>query len=518
MRAFIRSSCIAAFTLFSFTILIAQEFDGFAMYNDINSSTTYLINRNGDIAKSWNFQSACNYTVLLRENGNIVRGTINNGNAINGPAVGGKFQEFTPEGNLIWEFTHSSSSYVTHHDISLMPDGNVLMTAWELKTSDQLDSMGYTGNSNIRYPTHFIEISQIEGTTSGEIVWEWHMWDHMIQDVDPAKPNYGVVADNPQLMNINVPTSQGGGGPGGGGGDWFHVNGVDYNPVLDQIAFTSRYLSEVFIIDHSTTIEEAASHEGGNAGKGGDLLFRWGNPSNHGAIGNQNIFGPCHDARWLPNDGRPRAGYLMFFNNDGAPSVTGSSVDFIDLPFAADGYNYEWTPGSAYAPSEATFVHDCLASANGQSAANSMPNGNIFVNLSGGYQYEVDTMGNTVWQYNADPPKGFRYTCDYPGIQALINAGVISDTTCALVNAVDDIANQAVSIVPNPSTGQFNINGLPIGYQIESIQIFDTLGKQVTAFKQVHSFDLSNHPGGVYFANIQLNNGHFITKKVLLNH
>ncbi|MFT5802699.1 MAG: hypothetical protein ACI956_002520 [Nonlabens sp.] len=36
---------------------------------------------------------------------------------------------------------------------------------------------------------------------------------------------------------------------------------------MDQIALSVRKMSEVIIIDHSTTTAEAASHNGGNSGK-----------------------------------------------------------------------------------------------------------------------------------------------------------------------------------------------------------------------------------------------------------
>ena len=161
----------------------------------------------------------------------------------------------------------------------------------------------------------FIEVAH-DGSSGGEIVWEWHIWDHLIQDYDPSKNNYGSIAEHPELIDVNMIEvaggGPGGGGPGGGGrpggagGDWFHVNGVDYNAELDQIAFSSRHTSEIYIIDHSTTTEEAAGHTGGNSGMGGDIMYRWGNPSNYGAL----VLSKFHQ-RFMMFDGLQMMGGLM---------------------------------------------------------------------------------------------------------------------------------------------------------------------------------------------------------------
>jgi hypothetical protein len=512
MKNFTKFLCLAALLLVTITTT-AQEFDGYALFNRNNDNTTYLIDKNGDIAHTWSLARPCNYAVLLMGNGNIMRGAVNQANILNGAAVGGLIQEIDPQGDVVWEFEYSSSDYVSHHDITLMPDGNVLLTAWEVKGSADLDAAGYTGSSNIRYPTHFVEVSQIGDTSEGEIVWEWHMWDHMIQDEDEDKPNYGNVLEHSELMNINVVTGGGGGGPGGGGGDWFHVNGVNYAAERDQICFSSRFLSEVFIIDHSTTSLEAAGHTGGNSGKGGDFLYRWGNPENYGAIGSQEISGPVHDARFIPDDGRPRGGFLQFFNNEG---VNGNStVDAIELPLAADGYNYEKNADGTYDPSEASYRHLCEDDASGQSASNSMPNGNVFVNLSQGYMYEADLDGNVIWQYAADSQKAFRYVCDHPGVQVLTNIGVIEEQ-CSIVNGTNNIAIESIKISPNPSTGIFNVGGISEEYSLEKITVSDLLGREIQSLKQASAVDLTDHAAGVYFINLHFAEAGVVTKKVIL--
>lgn len=487
--------------LFSFLLLffahsaLRAQFDGYALYNEQNQKTTYLIDKDGEIAHSWNCDVSCNYAVLLKENGNLMRGGVYASNQIRGAAVGGMVQEIDKNGDVVWEFIYSNADHVQHHDITLMPNGNVLLTAWEVKSAAEMAAAGYTGNKE-RWATHFVEVAQ-DGT-GGKIVWEWHMVDHLVQDQDDQKDNYGVVADHPELLNVNVTTSS-----RGRDNDWLHVNGVNYNEELDQIVFSSRYLSEIFVIDHSTTTAEAASHSGGNAGKGGDFLYRWGNPSNYGATGNKVITAAVHDVRWIPNDGRPNAGYIQFFNNEGGTGGS-STVDAIDPPL--NGYNYDLTKGEAYGPSTYSWRHECRDDADGQSASNRMPNGNTFVNLSRTYMYEVDADDNLVWQYNAKPAKAFRYTCDYVGIQALL------DDPCEFNVGTDEPLDAGFDLFPNPSNGVFHISGI----NATSVHVFDAMGNEIQVSSINQTIDLSSQPAGIYYVRLSMEDATVVNKKLML--
>ena len=489
MKKIIFSSLLS---LFLVSISIAQNFDGYALYNKQNNNTAYLIDGNGNIANTWSCNVSCCYAVLLKDNGNIVRGGKYSSNQLSGAAIGGMVQEIDPNDNVVWEFIYSTSDYCSHHDITLIGD-NVLLTAWEVKSTSELTQAGYDGANSEKWPTHFVEVEQ--NGTGGQIVWEWHIWDHLIQDHNSSKDNYGVVADHPELIDINMIQSSGGGPGGSNSGDWFHVNGINYNPDLDQIAFSSRHASEVYIIDHSTTTAEAATHSGGNSGMGGDILYRWGNPSNYGASGQQIITAAVHDVRWITDDGRPNGGYLQMFNNSGGAGNS-SVVDAIQTP--VNGYTYSLTPGSAYSPSTYTWRHECLDDASGQSAHNRMSNGNVFVNLSQDYMYELDTLGNTVWQYNGGgPAKAFRYECDHPGIIALLN------NPCG-VN-VSEVLQEDISVYPNPSSGIFTISGLE-KYEEFTLSVIDAYGRVIKDNINSNVFDISSFARGIYFVKIAKEN------------
>ena len=110
------------------------------------------------------------------------------------------------------------------------------------------------------WPSYIIELEQV-GIDSSRIVWEWHLWDHTVQDIYPDLSNYGSIHENPGKLNINLGSL---GGGGGASGDWIHLNSIDYNESLDLIAISSRKMNEFYFIDHGTTTEQASSDTGGN--------------------------------------------------------------------------------------------------------------------------------------------------------------------------------------------------------------------------------------------------------------
>ena len=56
--------------------------------------------------------------------------------------VGGGVQLVDWNSNVLWDFVLSNEQYQHHHDVQPMPNGNILMIAWERFEQDQWEQMG----------------------------------------------------------------------------------------------------------------------------------------------------------------------------------------------------------------------------------------------------------------------------------------------------------------------------------------------------------------------------------------
>jgi len=410
------------------------SFDGYTLFAPMRSTTTYLIDNSGEVVHTWESAYKPRLSVYLLENGNILRTAFLGSNpTFPGGGAGGGVEKIDWGGTVVWDFEYSSDQYCLHHDVEMLPSGNILMIAWEYKTAAEAIAAGRNPDlvTTKLCPDHIIEVEPT-GATGGNIVWEWHVWDHLIQDYDSTKENYGVVADHPELVNINFVVQ----GPYLLW-DWNHTNSVDYDQEFDQIILSVHAFSEIWVIDHSTTTEEAAGHTGGNSGKGGDILYRWGNPQTYGAgsAGDQKFF-KQHDAKWIEPD-HPGEGNILVFNNGlGRPEEEYSSVDEIVPPVDSNG-TYYLTPGSAYGPENQTWIYTAENPgdfyADRISGAQRLPNGNTLIcDGPHGVFFEVTPEQDIVWEYvnpfpNPDQNNTFkvhRYAPDYPGLEDLfVNRG-----------------------------------------------------------------------------------------------
>ena len=377
-----------------------DAFNGYTLFSPSSSKITYLIDNCGELINSWEsdyFPGASSY---LLESGDLIR-TARISSTFQGGGTGGRIEVFNWDNELIWGYNYSSDLFHHHHDIAVMPNGNILLLAWDLRTNIEMVQSGRDPNNAPPqvWSEKIVEIEPI-GTDSASVVWEWFIFDHLVQDFDSTKNNYGVIVEHPELLDINY-------GPAGSaltGVDWIHFNAINYNPTLDQIIVSSRHLSEIMIIDHSTTTAEAAGHTGGNSGKGGDILFRWGNPETYdrGTPDDKKLFGP-HDVQWI-EEGLLDEGKIMVFNNGpGRPSGNYSTVDVIDPPMDING-NYVIEPDQPFAPENLFWSYSAdppssFFSSN-ISGAQRLPNGNTLI-CEGrkGRFFEVNESDSIVWQY-----------------------------------------------------------------------------------------------------------------------
>lgn len=409
----------------------STSYDGYTLLAPLQSNMTYLIDNYGRVVHTWESNHSPGMSAYLLEDGSILRAV----SYFSTLGTGGGVQEISWDNHLIWDYQCLGENYTQHHDVEKLPNGNVLILAMEYIPRTEAINAGRDPSmltDSTLWSEYVIEVEPT-GPTTGDIVWEWHVKDHLIQDFDPTKDNYGVVADHPELIDINYARDA--------SSDWLHANSVDYNPEFDQVVISVRHFCEFWIIDHSTTTAEASGHAGGIRGHGGDIIYRWGNPQSYGRGDSTNKkFFDQHDACWIEPD-LPGAGEIMIFNNGVyRPGGDYSSVDAV-VPDVDSSGNYPWpSSGNAFGPADEAWTYSADPPNSFYSriisGAQRLPNGNTLI-CSGktGRLFEIDTNDSIVWEYinpvtNYGPmPQGgsiagdnsvfrcYRYSANYAGLQ-----------------------------------------------------------------------------------------------------
>ena len=292
-----------------------EQLDGYTLITPLGDNHAYLVDMDGNLAHKWELNGKSARAVYLLEDGNLLA-------TYHVPSdyfqardfAGGGIEILDWDGNQLWSYELSNEQYSTHHDVELMPNGNILAIAYERIVGDYAIAMGFDSRDIDEYGSVWSEsIFEIDPNTNS-IVWEWHVKDHLLSDENTA------TRDSSKLIDPKYPEKR-------RPEDWLHLNSIDYNEELDQILLSAFITNEIFIIDHSISTKEAK-------GPAGDLLFRWGNPEAYSGSGKQKLFGQ-HNAQWI--DDKSSSSNILLFNNGDPVTRTYSTVMELELK-ADDSY------------------------------------------------------------------------------------------------------------------------------------------------------------------------------------
>jgi len=375
--------------------------DGYTMIYPHNQNRAMLLNACGEVVHDWtlDIDRRPGNTSYLQPNGDIImtsRPASIGEDAIWAGGGGATIERRTWDNDVLWSFTANNDSVRLHHDITVTPEGNVIAICWE--AIDSLECIANGRNpelleGGVLWSDKLIEL-QPDTLGGADIVWEWRAWDHLVQDFDSTKANYGVVADNQQLIDVNY------GSIGSQPRDWHHMNAIDYFPFYDtagQIIVSVPTFNEVWVIWHDYQFSD-------------DLIWRWGNPAAYqrGDSTDQKLFYQ-HDIHWGNglgvNPGNPDFTKFFVFNNR-VPNVdttgTHSEVAVISPIFDEydGGYAFNTSTGQ-WGPEdfEWTYTQPGLNSTGLSSFQRLGNGGSLICNGRTGEITEITEDGQTAWEY-----------------------------------------------------------------------------------------------------------------------
>jgi hypothetical protein len=411
------------------TIHQDAAFDGYTLICPLMDKRTFLLDMDGQVVHMWEHDLPPGNSVYLMPDGRLFRAARPQNNpTFKGGGEGGILEEWSWDGELLWSMDWNDEEKLMHHDFAVMPNGNLLFIEWNEIDREVALAHGkdpeLLGEGSL-WPDSIVEIKRTM-PRGGEEVWRWNTWDHIVQDRIEDGPAYGEIWEDPGRVDINgegekeelteeerkrlialgyLSPDQDNRPQVRGSSDWMHSNGIDYDPVRDLIVISVRRFNEFWVIDHSTTTAEAATDQGGNFGRGGRLLFRYGHPQAYGRGGmeHRQLFFQ-HDSQFI-DPGLSGEGNILVYNNGaGRPGDPWSSVDEIafadfgpetEIELDNNGHLMPNEPIWRYGSADNTEFYSSFIS-----GAQRLPNGHTLIcEGADGRVFEVTREGEIVWEY-----------------------------------------------------------------------------------------------------------------------
>lgn len=507
------------------TIFIDEDkvSDSYSLFYPSFQSSAFLVDNCGQLINEWtDTEDSGPGSFILDIDGGLIRSKRNNvlaPNFFGASGAAGVIEKMSWDNELIWRHIVSDTIYRQHHDFDLMPNGNILYTAWQRWFMEDIILMGMDTSNYTNQEIWLDGIFEYD-PNKDSIVWQWSIYDHLIQDYDPTKMFYGVVEDNPQLIDINYLKDI------GNSRDFAHFNSISYNETLDQIVVSSKNFNEIWIIDHSTTQSEAAGHVGGNQNQGGDLLHRWGNPEAYrkGTVVDQRLFNQ-HNAKWIIDSNSIYFGDILAYNNTVEENVSLGII--YDTPMDVMG-SYTQTDGK-FLPEEAirSISHpDTIKNySTSGSTITYLDNGNFMMfSANQSRAFELTTDEELVWEYQipllqGEPvPQGteieisghfcfkfLKYPIGFIGFedknldpQAYLELEPTEDF--CILSSSSDISTTNFEVYPNPVSDILNIQ---LNEKNEDVyEVLNVYGQHLLSLKtfgELSEFNLSSLQNGLYF-------------------
>lgn len=378
-----------------------MDTSGYIFMMENGQKQAYLVNHEGEKLQEWSFESRFGNDLEITNNGEFLGCFKVEQPHFSFGGFGGHVKKLDLNGNLLWEYVVNTENEIAHHDATELPNGHILIMVWERITQEELSSVGLT----VGHDAFLEKLIEVNPQTD-EVVWQWRSWEHIVQDVDPTKAAYGLLSEHPNKINIAYNDLE--------NGDWMHANGIFYDSRTDVIYMSVNFYSEVWVIDHSTTTQEATTNKGGQFNRGGDLVYRFGNPITFGGEASTRFLFKNHHPSVVPNS-YPGAGNFLIYNNG---SNNEQSIAYeLSLPAFSETSMQNYTaPQSIWSFTDPNMYFDKI------SGLVRLPNGNTLI-CEGDYGYwEVTASGQVVWKYDGLGKsfwRGYFYTKSDPRLRNL---------------------------------------------------------------------------------------------------